>query len=175
MGILDTLIGMRGGSGGMSPVTMGLLGLLAYKAVKGFGASSTTPTSGGMTIGSGGGGLGNNLGDILNNLGSGRGAGMGGSLGGILSGGLGDLFKQFQGAGKGDVADSWVGTGANKPITPDALGKVLAPEQIIFLMQHTGLSRNALLSGLSEHLPNAVDTLTPAGHAPSREELARMV
>jgi uncharacterized protein YidB (DUF937 family) len=167
MGILDTLIGMRGGGGGMSPVTMGLLGLLAYKAVKGFGASSTTPTSSG--------GLGGNLGNILKNLGGGLGGNLGGNLGGILSGGLGDLFKQFQGAGKGDVTDSWVGTGANKPITPDALGKVLAPEQITFLMQHTGLSRNALLSGLSEHLPNAVDTLTPAGHAPSSEELARMV
>jgi uncharacterized protein YidB (DUF937 family) len=167
MGILDTLTGMRGGGGGMSPVTMGLLGLLAYKAVKGFGASSTTPASGG--------GLGGNLGNILKNLGGGLGGNLGGNLGGILSGGLGDLFKQFQGAGKGDVTDSWVGTGANKPITPDALGKVLAPEQITFLMQHTGLSRNALLSGLSEHLPNAVDTLTPAGHAPSREELARMV
>jgi hypothetical protein len=41
MGLLDVLTGMRngprgfgGGGGGMSPITMALLGLLAYKAVK---------------------------------------------------------------------------------------------------------------------------------------------
>ena len=46
MGLLDVLNGMQNGpggsrsGGGMSPITMGLLGLLAYKAVKSFGNSS---------------------------------------------------------------------------------------------------------------------------------------
>ncbi|MBP6771295.1 MAG: hypothetical protein KA171_26195 [Reyranella sp.] len=44
MSLLDVLTGMRNGprggrSGGMSPITMALLGLLAYKAVKGFGGA----------------------------------------------------------------------------------------------------------------------------------------
>ncbi len=78
----------------MSPITMGLLGLLAYKAIKGFSSSTSPATAGAPTSGGG-------LGDILKNLG----AGMGG-LRGILSGGLGDLMKQFQDAGKGDIADS---------------------------------------------------------------------
>src|ERR1700722_18574291 len=45
MGLLDIFNGMQNGprgnrglgDGGMSPITMALLGLLAYKAVKGFG------------------------------------------------------------------------------------------------------------------------------------------
>ena len=76
-------------------------------------------------------------------------------LGGLLSGGLGDLLKQFQGAGKGGVADSWVGTDQNQPITPSDLSKVLTPEQIDFLASRTGLSREELLAGLSEQLAAA--------------------
>jgi uncharacterized protein YidB (DUF937 family) len=181
MSLLDALTGMRGGpmgggfgGGGMSPLTMGLLGLLAYKAVKGFnnpdvaGARARAP--GGVTAGdSAGGGLGNFL-KILGGSGPGK-----GGLGGILSGGLGDLLKQFQSAGKADVADSWVGTGENKPITPADLGTVLTPEQIAFLTQHTGLSRDALLQGLSQQLPKAIDDLTPAGRPPSHEDIARLI
>ena len=47
MGLLDVLNGMQNGprgnrglGGGMSPITMALLGLLAYKAVKSFHSTS---------------------------------------------------------------------------------------------------------------------------------------
>lgn len=161
MGLLDVLTGMRNGprgagGGGMSPITMAVLGLLAYKAVKSFGGAN--PRGGGGTTAPGGG-----LGDLLK--GGQGGAGLGG-LGGILAGGLGDLVKQFQGAGKADVSDSWVSTGDNKPIGPVDLGKVLTPEQIEFLMARTGLSWEELLAGLSEELPRAVDELTPDGRLP---------
>ena len=170
MGLLDVLTGMRNGprggygrSGGMSPITMALLGLLAYKAVKGFTTSRQPQQQGASPSGG--------LGDIFGNLG--RGAG-GGGLGGILSGGLGDLVRQFQGAGKGDVAETWVSTGENKPIAPADLGKVLTPEQIAFLSERTGLSREELLQGLSEQLPKAVDELTPAGRVPTPDEISRV-
>ena len=169
MGLLDVLTGMRngprgsGGGGGMSPITMALLGLLAYKAVKGFGG--TNPRSGAGMAAPGGG-----LGDLLK--GGLGGAGLGG-LGGILAGGLGDLVKQFQGAGKGDVADSWVSAGDNKPIAPAELSKVLTPEQIEFLTERTGLSKEELLAGLSAQLPQAVDELTPQGRLPSPAAIDR--
>ncbi len=164
MGLLDVLTGMRngprghGGGGGMSPITMALLGLLAYKAVKSFGGAGPRAGSGMATPGGG-------LGDLLN-------GGLSG-LGGILSGGLGDLVKQFQNAGKGDVADSWVGTGDNKPIAPSDLSQVLTAEQIAFLTERTGLSREALLAGLSEQLPEAVDELTPQGRLPAPQDVER--
>lgn len=178
MGLLDVLTGMRngprggsGGGGGMSPVTMALLGLLAYKAVKGFAPSAIppggTPAKPGEAAPEGGGGLA----DILDRLGMGnsplaRGLGASG-LGGILSGGLGDLLKQFQGAGKGDVANSWVSTGQNRQVAAEELSEVLSEDQIAFLIEKTGLSREELLKGLADELPRAVNELTPSGRLPS--------
>jgi uncharacterized protein YidB (DUF937 family) len=176
MGLLDVLNGMQNGprgnrglGGGMSPITMALLGLLAYKAVKSFHSTSQPGTApAGPALGG--------LGDLFKGLGAGDGMGAGaGGLGGLLTGGLGDLLKQFQGAGKEDVAKSWVGTGQNQPITPTDLGKVLTPEQIDFLMARTGLSREELLAGLSEQLPKAVDVLTPEGRLPTPDEMNRVV
>ena len=105
--------------------------------------------------------------------GAGLGAGLGG-LGAILSNGLGDLLKQFQGAGKGDVANSWVASGENKPIAPADIGKVLTPEQIEFLTERTGLSREELLAGLADQLPKAVNSLTPEGRIPAPQDMNRV-
>jgi uncharacterized protein YidB (DUF937 family) len=183
MGLLDIFNGMQNGprgnrglgGGGMSPITMALLGLLAYKAVKGFGDNPNPAQPGTAPSGPGGGAFGG-LGDLFKGLGGGTGMAAGaGGLGGLLTGGLGDLLKQFQGAGKEDVARSWVGTGQNQPITPADLGTVLTPEQIDFLMARTGLSRVELLAGLSEQLPKAVDHLTPEGRLPTPDEMNRVV
>jgi len=186
MGILDVLNGMKNGprggaggsrssgGGGMSPILMAALGLLAYKAIKGFGDSqspsqpqrdanqASAPDEGG-------------LGGLLQSLGLGGAAAAGGGLGGILSGGLGDLITQFQTAGKGDEADSWVGTGQNRAIPPADLARVLTPEQLEFLMERTGLSRQDLLAGLSQELPDVVNELTPQGRLPSPQDLNRTV
>src|SRR5262249_48273142 len=43
------------------------------------------------------------------------------SVGGMLSGGLHDLVNSFKQAGHGEVADSWVGRGPNKPVAPPQL------------------------------------------------------
>ena len=154
MGLLDG--GLFGG-GGMSPVTGAVLGLLAYKAYKNFSASPATP--GAMAPASQGGLMGG-LGSLLG----------GGNGGGILSGGLGDLMKQFQQAGHASTANSWVSTGPNQEIAPQALNHVLTEEQISFLMQRTGLSREDLLAGLSQQLPKAIDQLTPNGRLPTDAE-----
>jgi uncharacterized protein YidB (DUF937 family) len=173
MALMDILSGMsngpRGGSGGshsMSPIVMAALGLLAYKAVKGMRAPqqpATQPSAAPAQTGS--------LGDILGSLGLGGSATQGGGVGGILAGGLGDLVRQFQAAGHGQVANSWVASGQNKPIPSQELEKVLAPEQIDFLMQKTGMTRTKLLNGLSQKLPEVVDQLTPQGRIPAPHEL----
>ena len=184
MGLLDVLTGMRngprgfgGGGGGMSPITMALLGLLAYKAVKGFGGANQrtrcSPRAAAAQPPRPAGGLDDLLRGGLG--GAGLGAGLGG-LGAILSNGLGDLLKQFQGAGKGDVANSWVASGENKPIAPADIGKVLTPEQIEFLTERTGLSREELLAGLAEQLPKAVEFADAGGshsRAPGHEPSGR--
>ena len=184
MGLLDVLTGMRNGprggggfgsgrSGGMSPILLAALGLLAYKAVKGF---NNTPQPAQRPQGNtppGAPAASDGLGGLLQSLGLGATAAGGGGLGGILSGGLGDLVKQFQNAGKGELADSWVGTGQNRTIPPTDLAQVLTPEQLDFLTQKTGLGREELLAGLSQQLPEVVDKLTPQGRLPSPQEIDR--
>jgi uncharacterized protein YidB (DUF937 family) len=184
MGLLDILNGMqhgpRGpaapsdsrGGGGMSPLTMAILGLLAYKAVKHLGgrqpSNNPAPASPGNAANTGGPGGG--LGDLLK--GGLGGLLAGGAAGSVISGGLGDLLKQFQDSGHGDAANSWVSPGPNKQISPGDLGRALGADQIDTLSSQTGLSRDELLQGLSQHLPDVINQLTPHGRLPGPNEVS---
>jgi uncharacterized protein YidB (DUF937 family) len=197
MGLLDVLNGMQNGprgqrgpggsGGGMSPITMAVLGVLAYKALTSFGGGQPGAVSAGpgrttgpalapggnISTGVPGTGPGGGLGDLLK-------GGLGGLLAGgaarsVLSGGLSDLLKQFQQTGQGDVAKSWVATGPNQAISPNDLASALGADQISTLMSHTGMSRDELLAGLSQHLPEVVNELTPEGRVPTEQELSRLI
>jgi len=190
MGLLDVLNGMQQGprgpstsnpsapsSGGMSPMTMAILGLLAWKAIKHMTAGqpgaapqpAPSPAGGGMSGGTGG-GLGGGLGNVLKGPLGGLLAG--GAAGSVLSGGLGDVLKQFQQSGNSETANSWVGKGDNKPIAPGDLAKALGADQIDALSSQSGLSRDELLSGLSRYLHQVTDHLTPDGRLPTDSELS---
>ena len=190
MGLLDVLNGMQQGprgpltsnpsapsGGGMSPMTMAILGLLAWKAIKHMTAGqpgaapqpAPSPAGGGMSGGTGG-GLGGGLGNVLKGPLGGLLAG--GAAGSVLSGGLGDVLKQFQQSGNSETANSWVGKGDNKPIAPGDLAKALGADQIDALSSQSGLSRDELLSGLSRYLPQVIDHLTPDGRLPTDSELS---
>jgi uncharacterized protein YidB (DUF937 family) len=183
MGLLDVLNGMQNGprgpstpssqsGGGMSPMTMAILALLAYKAVKHISGSSSAatpapapaPSSAGGGLGGslGGGGLGGLLGGVL----------AGGAAGSILSGGLGDVLKQLQQNGHGDTANSWVSPGPNKQISPGDLANALGADQIDHMMSQSGLSREDLLSGLAQQLPDVINHLTPDGRLPTGDEVS---
>jgi uncharacterized protein YidB (DUF937 family) len=184
MGLLDVLNGMQQGprgpsnpsaqsGGGMSPITMAILALLAYKAVKHLGGSqpgatpAPAPSPGNSVPG---GGMGGGLGDLLK--GGLGGLLAGGAAGSVISGGLGDLLRQFQQNGQGEVANSWVGPGPNKQISPNDLAGALGADQIDALASQSGLSRDELLTGLSRHLPDVIDHLTPDGRLPTESELS---
>ena len=187
MGLLDVLNGMQQGprgsstpstqsGGGMSPMTMAILALLAWKAVKHMtapGAAPAAPSPGATPAApspssppsntSGG------LGDILKGP-------LGGLLGGaaagsVISGGLGDLMKQLQQGGQSDAANSWVGKGPNKAISPGDLASALGADQIDSIATQSGMSRDDLLKGLSQYLPQVVDHLTPDGRLPTGGEV----
>ncbi|MCK9919326.1 YidB family protein [Microbacteriaceae bacterium K1510] len=208
MGLLDVLNGMQNGprgqrnpspnassGGGMSPITMAILGLLAYKAVKHFtnqpGAAPSTAnqnagpaTAPGQIGGDLGGLLNSSLGGLLGGQGGGAGGlgnllqgGLGGLLAGgaagsVLSGGLNDLLGQLQQGGQGDVAKSWVSNEPNQAISPDDLASALGADRINALTAQTGMSREDLLAGLSEHLPEVVNQLTPHGRVPTEQEIS---
>jgi uncharacterized protein YidB (DUF937 family) len=68
-----------------------------------------------------------------------------------------------------------VGSGSNEEIVPKDLANALGHDTLNTLSKQTGLSTDDLLAGLSQHLPDLVDQLTPHGRLPSQEEAARMV
>jgi uncharacterized protein YidB (DUF937 family) len=159
----------------MSPMVMAILGLLAQQAIKSFagGQQGSRPANAGSGDAGANLGMPGGLGDLLK-------GGLGGLLGGaaagsVLSGGLNDLIKQFQQNGQGEVADSWVGTGPNKPISPNDLASALGVDRINSLTAQSGVSREELLNGLSQDLPQVIDQLTPEGRLPTQEEAARWV
>jgi len=158
-------------------MTMAILALLAYKAVKHFGGSepNAAPSpapSRGSTVNAAlpSGGMGGGLGDLLK--GGLGGLLAGGAAGSVISGGLGDLLKQFQQNGQGDTANSWVSPGPNRAISPGDLAKALGADQIETLASQSGLSRDELLAGLSQHLPDVINHLTPDGRLPTESELS---
>src|SRR5215469_11665216 len=158
MGLMDVLNGMQNGPRGPRAPA-------APTPAPAPGGSMTGGMPGGL------GGLAGGLGDVLKGPLGGLLAG--GAAGSVLSGGLNDLLKQLQQSGQGDAAQSWVGKGPNKEISSNDLASALGADQISTLMSHTGLSREDLLSGLSQNLPDVVDQLTPHGRVPTDQELSQ--
>jgi uncharacterized protein YidB (DUF937 family) len=111
-------------------------------------------------------------GGLLGSLGGLLGGATGGS---VLSGGIGDLVERFKQTGQSDAADSWVSRGPNKPVSTGQLEQALGADVIDTLVQKTGLSREDLLSRLSDALPQAVDAYTPEGRVPTQDEAARLI
>lgn len=159
-------MGMGRGRGGISPLTLALLGTLAYRTMKGKGrladllgtsrpAQPQPGTAASQSAEAG------NPGDLLSPT--------------ALSEGLSRLVNRFRTNGHGAEAESWVGKGANQPIAPTALEEGLGEERISWLMEQTGMSRAELLEGLSKSLPDAVDQLTPEGKIPTEQEARRLM
>jgi uncharacterized protein YidB (DUF937 family) len=86
-------------------------------------------------------------------------------------GGLGGLIDRFRQGGLEDIIKSWIGTGPNKPVSPNQLHQALGAETIDSLSAETGLPRDDLLSQLSRALPEVIDKLTPDGKLPKESDL----
>ena len=86
-----------------------------------------------------------------------------GMIGNKNSGGLSGLVQQLAGSGLGDIVNSWVSTGENKPVTSEQLQQGLGPNLINQLGQQAGISPDQVTSQLTELLPQIIDKLTPDG------------
>lgn len=87
-------------------------------------------------------------------------------------GGLDGLSRSFEEKGLGDVISSWIGTGANRSISPDQLSQVLGRGRIDELARKSGLSASQAPGILAAVLPALIDKLTPDGQVPQRAALA---
>ncbi|HRL53996.1 YidB family protein [Acidovorax temperans] len=128
------------------------------------------------------------VGAVLNNAGQAGGNAAGGGLGGLLGmaaqnpqlvqavlsllsndgahGGLAGLVERFQQAGLGNVLQSWIGTGANLPISGEQLASVLGQGTLSQLGSQVGAAPADVAQQLSQLLPGLVDRLTPQGQMP---------
>lgn len=88
-------------------------------------------------------------------------------------GGLGGLLAQLQQAGLDDIVRSWIGTGENKPVQPDALGDALGKKAVTQMADKAGCSPNDLLTQLSKALPGIIDKLTHDGRIPTQQEVSQ--
>jgi uncharacterized protein YidB (DUF937 family) len=161
MGLLDGLLGQviggalgGGGAQGNNPLGS-ILGSLAGNA--------------GSTA-SGGGALGGLLGSVLGGAGGGTTGGPTGGtragLGGGVAGGLILAAVMAMLQKQGQHADSWVGTGANLPVSGDELHQALGSGAMSDLAAKLGVPVQQAGGILSQVLPELVNQLTPQGTLP---------
>jgi uncharacterized protein YidB (DUF937 family) len=115
-----------------------------------------------------GGGGNSALGGVLGQiLGGGSQGGPGTPAGGMTSGGgLGELLGQLRQAGLGSQVDSWISGGQNQSVSPQQLHNAFGEQQVNSWAGQAGMQPHDFLSQLSQHLPNAVDGVTPDGRLP---------
>jgi uncharacterized protein YidB (DUF937 family) len=178
MGLLDGMLGSvlssaMGGGQAADPKAALVQGVLGMLLNQGGGAGGLAGALGGML--SGGQGSAGGMGALGNVLGGLMGGGQSAPAGN-MAGGLGGLLEAFTKNGMGEHANSWQGTGANLPISPDQLSQVLGSlgastdgsggsmaDILGQLAGKAGISREDAAGHLTEILPNLVDKLTPNG------------
>ncbi|TXM67865.1 DUF937 domain-containing protein [Methylobacterium sp. WL12] len=81
----------------------------------------------------------------------------------VLPGGLQGLLSQLQNSGYAAQVNSWLGRGANEPITAEDLRKVMDNEQVRRIADKLGIPTDQVLAVLAKVLPAAVDHHSPDG------------
>lgn len=81
-------------------------------------------------------------------------------------GGLGGLVEAFRSKGLGDIVHSWVGNGANLPVTSEQLDQVFEKTHLQELAAKVGVSPEEFKAKVAQLLPSVVDKLTPNGRVP---------
>ena len=97
------------------------------------------------------------------------------ALGAMLAnGGLEKILAGFQQSGQGEKAASWVGTGANEPVSAGDVENAIGSDEIDRIAAQLGVSRDEAAEGIATVLPNLVDRVSPEGDLPSSPDLDRV-
>jgi uncharacterized protein YidB (DUF937 family) len=89
-------------------------------------------------------------------------------------GGLQGVVQSFHDKGLGGVVSSWVGSGANSPITADQIHAVLGSDQVKALAAKAGISPDEAGNAIAQLLPTLVNKLTPNGSVPDHSNVLEM-
>ena len=173
---------MGGGGGGLSDL---LGGMMSGGAGPSGGGGGLGDLLGGL-MGGGGGQAGNRTGEAGGLAGLGGLGGMGqggsslGSKGGALmllmlplamqwvqrNGGIGGVLERFKSKGYSQQAASWVSTGENEELQPQAVHELMGTEELSRMSQQLGVSQEEVSSSMAQILPEMVNQLTPQGGVP---------
>ena len=77
--------------------------------------------------------------------------------------GLSGVVDQFRNGGLSEAVNSWVGTGENQPVSPEAIQQVLGATQLGEIASRFGITSEQVSSGLATMLPELINHLTPNG------------
>ena len=86
-------------------------------------------------------------------------------------GGFSGFLDRFRQVGLGDVADSWVGTGANIQLSNEQVESALGTETTAVMARQAGVDVETTRSALGMMIPGVVDLLTPDGLVPTDDDL----
>jgi uncharacterized protein YidB (DUF937 family) len=89
------------------------------------------------------------------------------------TGGLSGLLQSFEAAGLGREVASWLGTGANLPVTADQVSSALGEPRLQEIATRLGLPPSSIAAALAHVLPSVIDQLTPNGQLPPAGELQK--
>lgn len=76
---------------------------------------------------------------------------------------LGSLITKMQQSGLGDVVTSWLGSGSNVPVSPEAIISLLGSEKVQEFASRFGLSQESAKNAIASALPEIVDKASPEG------------
>ena len=88
-------------------------------------------------------------------------------------GGVSGLIEKFQQNGLGGIISSWIGTGANLPISADQISNALGTDRIQDIAGKLGIPADQVSSTLAGLLPQMIDQLTPDGKVPEGSVLGQ--
>ena len=86
-------------------------------------------------------------------------------------GGLSGLLETFRQGGLAELVQSWIGTGANLPISADQVRDVISQAAMEQLSAKLGMDNGQASAIIAQYLPDIVDKLSPKGEGPVNPDM----
>lgn len=78
-------------------------------------------------------------------------------------GGLEGVIEKFNAGGLAAQTASWVGKGANLPVSAEQIAQILGGNTIADIATKLSMNTNDVSSNIAEYLPQIIDKMTPDG------------
>jgi len=108
------------------------------------------------------------LGGLLGQLGGAQGGNNSAMMATIMSlvqqhGGVAGIVQKFSSGGMADIVASWVGTGANAPVSATQVQQALGDSTVADVASTLGVNSSQASASIASMLPQLINSLTPNG------------